>query len=217
MLKRLTLFLALTATAALAQTQRPLTPEPRYNLHRGDQISVHFPLSPEFDQQVTIQPDGFVVLTLGGEVKIAGLTLPEATRLINTNATTRLKDPNAQLTLTDFQHPYFIVAGEVASPNHYDLRDEMTALQALMLAGGSRISGKDTQVLLIHGAGTRQPTVRFLDLKHITSTSVAENPLLASGDIVFVPRNKITNAQQVANIITPFAGYAAPAASIAIR
>ncbi len=197
--------------------QRPLTPGARYKLHLGDQLTIHFPLSPEFDQPVTIQPDGFVVLTLGGEARIVGLTLPEATKLINEHATARLKDPDAQITLTDFQHPYFVVAGEVNAPNRYDLRQEMTALQALMIAGGARISGKETQVVLIHGAETGSPTIRILDMKHLTPKNVADTPLVVSGDIVFVPRNKITNAQQVAGLFAPLAGYAAPAATIAVH
>jgi polysaccharide export outer membrane protein len=190
-----------------------MMPEARYTIHLGDQLAVHYPLSPEFDQQVTVQPDGFVTLTLGGEAKLVGLTLTEATALINQHATKRLKDPNAQLVLTDFQHPYFVVAGEVNSPNRYELREDLTAFQGLMIAGGTRISGKSTQVILIHDPSSPNPTVRILNLKHLTASTLSDNPRLASGDIVFVPRNRITNIQQVTNLITPFAAYAEPAAT----
>jgi len=201
----------------LVAQQRPMLPDVRYKLHLGDQLTVHYPLSPEFDQQVTVQPDGFVTLTLGGEAKLAGLTLAEATALINEHATKRLKDPNAQLVLTDFQHPYFVVAGEVNSPNRYELREDLTAFQGLMIAGGTRISGKSTQVILIHDPSSAKPTVRILDLKHLTAATLSDNPRLSSGDIVFVPRNRITNAQQITDLITPFAGYASAATVVGSR
>ncbi len=187
----------------------------RYKLLPGDQIAVHFPLTPEFDQQVALEPDGYVVLNAGGEAKLGGLTLADATEVIKKQASIRLNNPEVHLVLMDFQHPYFVVAGEVNSPNRYDLREDITALQAVMMAGGIRISGKQEQVLLVHGAASGSPTVRQLNMKHLNSKSVSENPIIASGDIVFVPRNRITNLQQWTSIITPFAGYASPAANIA--
>ncbi len=209
----LALALATVFACGLLSAQQ-LQTRPRYQLHSGDQIAVHYPLTPEFDQQITIQPDGYVVLTMGGEAKVAGLTLGEATDLIKKNATVRLMDPEVHLALMDFQHPYFVVAGEVNAPNRYELREDTTALQALMLAGGARISSKPRQVLLIHGAATGQPTVRTLDMRHINSKFLAENPLLVAGDIVYVPRNTITNVQQWATLFAPFTSTVAPTADM---
>lgn len=178
-------------------------------------MSVHFPLTPEFDQQVTIQPDGYVILTVGGESKVAGLDVEQATTLIRDHASVRLKDPEVHLVLTDFQHPYFVVAGEVNNPNRYELREPLTALQAVMFAGGTRVSGKDTQIIYIHDAASPRPEVRSLNMRHINSKLLSENPSIQPGDIIFVPRSHLTNLQQWTNIITPIAGYASPAATIA--
>ncbi len=213
--KSLFILTMVSVIACSVMSAQQLQTRPRYKLLAGDQVAVHFPLTPEFDQQVTLEPDGYVVLTAGGEAKLGGLTLDEATGVIKKHASVRLNDPEVHLVLLDFQHPYFVVAGEVNSPNRYDLREEITALQAVMMAGGIRISGKQQQVLLVHGAASGNPTVRLLNMKHLTSKTVGENPIIASGDIVFVPRNRITNLQQWTSIITPFAGYASPAANIA--
>jgi len=40
-----------------------------------------FELSPEFNQTVVVQPDGFVTLKAVGDVKVVGQTVPELTRL----------------------------------------------------------------------------------------------------------------------------------------
>ena len=38
---------------------------PRYKIGAGDQFDVTFDLSPEFNQTVTVQPDGYVTLQIG--------------------------------------------------------------------------------------------------------------------------------------------------------
>jgi len=199
---------------AVAASGQQLHQRDRYIIHGGDQITVHFPLTPEFDQLVTVQPDGFVVINVGGNAKLAGLDLDQATDLIREHATVRLKDPEVHLVMTDFQHPYFVVAGEVNNPNRYDLRENITALQAVMFAGGSKVSGKESQVVYIHDAASGSPLVRVLNMKHKNARTAAEDPILQSGDIVFVPRTHLTDLAQWTNIISPIVGYASPATAV---
>src|ERR1700739_2904086 len=89
---------------------------PRYMLHAGDVITLDYRYTPEFNQTVTIQPDGYVSLDIVGEVKVSGLTLEEAHDQIATAASSRLNHPELTLTLKDFQRPYIVVAGEVVRP-----------------------------------------------------------------------------------------------------
>lgn len=199
----------------VAASGQQLQQRPRYLIHEGDQITVHFPLTPEFDQLVAVQPDGYVVMNVGGNAKLAGLDQDQATALIREHAMVRLKDPEVHLVMTDFQHPYFVVAGEVNNPNRYDLRENITALQAVMFAGGSKVTGKDSQVIYIHLAASGNPLVRVLNMKHKNARTAAETPILQSGDIVFVPRTHITDLAQWTNIISPIVGYATPVTAIA--
>src|SRR2546421_11710593 len=105
---------------ARAQDQTPprLTTviEERYRLQPGDVLEVQYRYSPEFNQTITIQPDGYVSLEIGGDVKVGGLTVEQARQAILRRASQRLQDPEATLILKEFQKPYFVVAGEVAQP-----------------------------------------------------------------------------------------------------
>src|SRR5437870_9876982 len=87
--------------AAHAQDQRPprLTnvTEERYRLQPGDVLEVQYRYSPEFNQTVTVQPDGYVSLEIGGDVKVAGLTIEETRRAILRKAAARLQDPVATI------------------------------------------------------------------------------------------------------------------------
>ena len=51
----------------------------RYRIQPNDVIEMSFRFTPEFNQVVTVQPDGFTPLQDAGEVKMAGLTVNEAT------------------------------------------------------------------------------------------------------------------------------------------
>ena len=200
------------ADVAGSQASPQLQQRERYRIHEGDQILIEFTYTPEFNQTVSVQPDGFVTLRVGGDVRVAGRTLDDMKALIEKSASVRLKDPVVALTLTDFQHPYFVVAGEAFAPLKYELREHLTVLQGLMLAGGIRQTGKEKQVVLIHGLGTADQQISLLDLKHVESSRIFEHDMdLSAGDIIFVPRNRLTRAIQVMQLVNSPAGYASTA------
>ena len=164
----------------------------RYTLHAGDVISLDYRYTPEFNQTVTIQPDGYVTLDIVGDVKIAGLTLDEVHDQIVKMASSRLNHPELNLTLKDFEHPYIVVAGEVAKPGKFELRDDTTALQAIMLAGGFKDSARDTKVVLFRRINQQMAEVRQLNLHNVHSTSDLEHDAeLQPGDMLLVTRNKL--------------------------
>ena len=164
----------------------------RYTLHAGDVISLDYRYTPEFNQTVTIQPDGYVTLDIVGDLKIAGLTLDEVHDQIVKMASSRLNHPELNLTLKDFEHPYIVVAGEVAKPGKFELRDDTTALQAIMLAGGFKDSARDTKVVLFRRINQQMAEVRQLNLHNVHRTSDLEHDTeLQPGDMLLVTRNKL--------------------------
>ena len=46
---------------------------------RDDVLNVSFPISPELNQTVTIQPDGYITLLNAGSVFVQGMTVPQVT------------------------------------------------------------------------------------------------------------------------------------------
>ena len=62
-----------------ANVDRPALQQryPRYQVTRSDVLSLSFPLSPEFNRQVTVQPDGYINLQSTGSVYVQGMTVPE--------------------------------------------------------------------------------------------------------------------------------------------
>ena len=178
--------------------------EERYRIVPGDVIDISYRYTPEFNQTVTIQPDGFVGLQIVGDIKIGGLTLDDARKKIAEKANVRLKDPEINLLLKEFQKPYFVVSGEVATGGKFEMRENVTALQAVMIAGGFKDSAKKSQIVVFRKLNEETAEVRTINLRSIQKTSDLENDLtLRSGDIVFVPRNtfsKIERFIRLANV-----------------
>jgi len=200
------LILALPMVAR-AQDQRPprltTVTEERYRLQPSDVLEVSFRYSPEFNQTVTVQPDGYISLEVSGDLKVAGTTVEEARRMILKKASERLQDPVATVMLKEFQRPYFVVAGEVAQPGRIEMRERVTALQAIMLAGGMKESAKSSQVVVFRKINSDMAEVKLLNLKSIRRTSDLENDLtLQPGDMVFVPRDKMTKIERFMKLVS---------------
>src|SRR2546429_9708247 len=104
-----TIFILGVAFVAHAQDPRPprltTVTEERYRLQPGDVLEVQFRYSPEFNQTVTVQPDGYITLEIGGDLKVAGFTIEQIRTSILRQARTRLQDPVATIVLKEFQRP----------------------------------------------------------------------------------------------------------------
>src|SRR5882762_1864397 len=75
---RRALIICLAAFLSLQSTVRAddkLHQRPQYVLHTGDVLSLDYRYTPEFNQTVTVQPDGYVNLNIVGNIKVSGLTI----------------------------------------------------------------------------------------------------------------------------------------------
>jgi polysaccharide export outer membrane protein len=206
-----------TGLAASAQTQtarpRQLSPtqqaprlgtfgaEDRYVLHPGDVLDIQYRYTPEFNQSVTVQPDGFISLEIGGDLKVSGRNLEQVRNGILAKASTRLASPEITVVLKEFQKPYVVVAGEVAQPGKFEMREKLTAIQAVLLAGGFKDSAKSSQILVFRKLNAETAEVRSLDFRTLKRTSDLENDLtLQPGDMILVPRNRISKIEHYVRI-----------------
>ena len=168
----------------------------RYLLKAGDVLQLSFPLTPDFDQIVTVQPDGFVTLRLLGDISVAGRTLPQLTEQLTSAYGKMLRNPLLTIDLKEFEKPFFVVGGEVGHPGKYDLRTDTTVIQAVSIAGGFRETAKHSQVLLIRRVSEGWAEVKSLDVKKmLRAKNVSEDLFLRPGDTVYVPKNTLSKVK----------------------
>lgn len=188
----------LAAGAALGQTTGFAERNARYHLQASDSVEVHYRYTPEFDQTVTVQPDGFVNLQIVGDLKLQGLTVDEARAAILARAGERLRDPEITVVLKDYEKPYFVVGGEVKNPGRFEMRGQVNAVQAIAMAGGFNApSALHSQVILYRRVGPDLAKAELLNLKAATSPSSTEPlPDLRPGDLLIVPQNRISKIER---------------------
>lgn len=175
--------------------------DPRYRLQPSDVLEIHYRYTPEFDQTVTVQPDGFVELRIVGDLKLEGLTLQQIKDTIVEKASQRLKDPEITLVLKEFEKPYFVVAGEVGTPGRFEMHGTVTAVEAIAMAGGFKNSAKHSQVILFRKITPELAKTQVLNLKAAMTGSTSEpNIDLQSGDMLIVPQNRISKVERVVKI-----------------
>lgn len=166
---------------------------PRYKIQNQDTLLISFPLSPELNQTVTVQPDGYVNMQTAGSVHIQGMTVPEVVDAMKKAYTGILNNPIINVDLEDYQKPFFTVSGQVGKPGQYDLRSDITVAEAIAVAGGLAPTAK-TQVFLFHRTSDDWFEVKKLNLKDVLNGKQPnEDAILRPGDMIFVPEKFITN------------------------
>jgi len=165
----------------------------RYTIHPSDTLELSFMLTPDFNQTVTVQPDGYITLRYVGDIPAAGQTLPELTASIKTAYSKILHDPVISVDPKDFEKPYFVVGGEVGKPGKYDWRGEVTLTQAIAMAGGFTDAAKHSQVLLFRRVSDQWTEARIINVKKMMSSrNLEEDPVLQPGDMLFIPKNALS-------------------------
>lgn len=185
---------------------------PRYQLHPGDVVDMSFPFSPEFNQTVTVQPDGFVTLREVGDMKVLDLTLPQLREALIARYQKILKSPEVNLLLKEFEKPYFLADGQVGHPGRYELRGPTTVVQGLALAGGfTKDTAKHSQVVLFRRIDNQWSETHVIDIKHmLANKNLSEDMELHPGDMIYVPQNSVSKITRflptpgVGMGITPF-------------
>jgi polysaccharide export outer membrane protein len=175
---------------------------PRYRLRYSDVLEIKFPLTPEYNETVTIMPDGFINLLHLTDLHVEGKTQAELTAMLEAGYGKILEEPEIQVRIVDFEKPYFIVGGQVKSPGKYEMRGDTSVGQAVNIAGGFTEAAKHSQILLLRRVSDEWVEVTDLDLDKIFLAKNSSNPdlnedlHLSPGDMVYVPDSFISKIKK---------------------
>jgi polysaccharide biosynthesis/export protein len=182
-----------------------------YRLERNDVFDLNFVLTPEFDQTVTVRPDGYISLRGEGDVMVLGQTIPEASATISAAYARILDNPTVAINLKDFEKPYFVAGGWVGKPGKYELRGETNLSQAIQVAGGLKDGAKTSNIILFRSTSNGWVEVKNINMKQILAgKDMREDVRLRPGDMFLVPKGafaKIAPFIPRANVGTYFQPY----------
>ena len=155
-------------------------------------------------QTYQVEEDGSVALPVIGHVNIAGLTRPQAAKLVeDLYRKSLLKDPIIELKITNLK---VTLLGEVSSQGSFPLiKDKTTLVEMIGQAGGLTKGANETNIKIIRG-DQLNPQVTLINLRDIQSIN-DPRAILQSGDIVYVSQNKRSvrneNLQNISAISQP--------------
>lgn len=182
-----------------------------YTFSPGDTIEIKFFYTPELNETQTVRPDGQIALQIIGEVTAEGKTPAELRGLLKRLYAPHLKDPEISVITRSFSNNRVFVGGQVLLPGSIEMAGKMTALEAIIQAGGIDYTDAEVKnvVVIRHHNGTRYGYL--LNLEPMLEGKEAQPFFLEPKDIVYVPRTQIAKLNQwidqYINRIVPQTGF----------
>lgn len=172
--------------------------EPQYQLVPGDQLDIVVGSAPELSRTLTVGPDGRIVMPMSQPIMAAGRTFTQLQASLSTELGQQLRDPRVSVTPRAYAPEQIYVGGQVGQPGTYTINNRIGALEAILMAGGTRSTAKAKQVAVLRRAPNGGMMMRSVNirggLKNIADYN--DTTQLRRGDIVFVPATTLAEVGQ---------------------
>jgi polysaccharide export outer membrane protein len=167
------------------------SPDYNYIIGPGDTLNVVVWRNPEISGAWPVRPDGKVTTTLVEDMPAAGRDPTTLAREIERTLSKYIRDPVVTVIVSGFQGPYsqqIRIIGEATHPQAIPYRQEMTALDVMIVVGGLTDFADGNRAILMRAAeGGKQYNVRLKDL--IKKGDISANVDMKPGDIVLIPQS----------------------------
>jgi protein involved in polysaccharide export with SLBB domain len=130
------------------------------------------------------------------DIKAAGLTPSQLDRVLTEKYSSTLRNAEVAVIVRSFAAYRVYVGGEVNSPGNLELSANMTALQAILQAGGFKKTAELGNIVVMRNQGTQEPLFVTLDLKGDVEALNHGDMLLKPYDILFIPKSGIAKLNQ---------------------
>lgn len=178
------LLLGVFASISSAQDNEPKGQEAA-TLIEGDVLSISFPAAEDLNTSQKVRRDGRITLPLVGEVVVAGLTPTELEEALLALYDTQLLTKEVSVTVTSSTYTFY-VNGAVLSPGKQLSDRRLTALEAIMEAGGPSPSANLKKVTIIRQEGDERKHHK-LNLKDVLEGKKKNIFYIQPSDIITVP------------------------------
>jgi polysaccharide biosynthesis/export protein len=194
--------------AACASVTEPLPPPPQigigppdtapaYRLQPGDVIELHVLSNPELNEQAVVAPDNRVTFQFAPGLVAGGHTLQEITDAADRAYKTTTRN-DLQVVLRSQVGTRVYVTGEVQVPTEVIANGQLSALSAISRAGGFKITAQKSEVVLMRRDDQNRPHLYALNIAAaMQGKDPSADVLLAPYDVIYVPRDRLSNASLV--------------------
>jgi polysaccharide export outer membrane protein len=167
----------------LAHAANPAIPE--YRLGSEDVIEVFVWKQPDLTATVVIRPDGRISLPLTNELEASGKTAIQLQKDITERLREYVTQPIVNVIVKQVNSLKISVLGEVRKPDVYRIKNQVTVLDAIAMAGGFTDFARPNRVIVIRNApfGTQRIKV---NVKQVVAEGSKAQFYLQPQDTVYV-------------------------------
>lgn len=163
-----------------------------YLLGVGDVLRISVWGHTELTTEVTIRPDGYLTFPLVGDHWAVDKTARQLSNELQEILAQFVVNPQVTVIVSQFRTLQVQVLGEVRSTGYYEIKAGSRLMDVLALAGGPTKTADLGRISLtryvLDTLGTDRTEVLQVNVNEFISTgSLMSNPLVASGDMIFVP------------------------------
>lgn len=178
------------AVPASAAPPAPVYTTPEYRLGAGDVVRISVYQNPDLALEARISETGVITYPLLGTVRLGGLSVPQAEKLISDGLRNGnfVRQPQVNLLLVQVRGHQASVLGMVNRPGRYPLETAgMRLTELLATAGGIALGGSDIATLTGERQGQRYR--QEVDLPALFRRDQAtDDPVVQNGDAIYVSR-----------------------------
>jgi polysaccharide export outer membrane protein len=190
--------LAFGSFGAAAQTQ-PAVAAPatataaEYRLGSGDVVRINVYQNPDLTLETRVTEAGIVSYPLLGAIRLGGLSVTAAEKLIaeGLRSGNFVKQPQVTLVVTQVRGNQASVLGQVNRPGRYPIEvADMRLTDLLAMAGGTAANGSD--IVIVTGTRDGQPLRLVVDLPTVFAPGGKDKDILINnGDSIWVDRQPV--------------------------
>ena len=171
LLAAMVLLIPLSWSAPGQQSKAVSFGDGEYFLGPEDVVQVWVWKEPDLSTTAVVRPDGKLSLPLIGELDAKEKTALQLQEEIRNRLRSYLADPVVTVIVKEINFPKISVLGKVNKPNVYTIKQKLTILDAIALAGGFTEFAKRDRVTIIRNNSSRQQRFQ-VNLKRLDKESV---------------------------------------------
>lgn len=180
-----------------------------FTINAGDVLYVRVYGHPDVaNEKIVVTPDGYLGMMLAGQVKVGGLTLDEATAVVEEKLSEYITNPKVGLSPDAIHSETATITGAVGHGGIFVLNNDMRLADLYALAGGSSVRNYDGQWLdaavLENAIFVRDgQTLPVNFSRAIKKGDALHNIKMRKGDYIYVPAKDDNFVYVIGDVVTP--------------
>jgi polysaccharide export outer membrane protein len=176
-----------TAGDSASPSPKPAKESPDYSIAPEDVLIIDVWKEPEISRTVPVRRDGKISLPLLNDLQAAGLTPTQLSSEIVEKLRATVIHPQVTVIVAQMSSQRIYILGQVTRGGAYPLVPEMTAVQALSIAGGLTPFAKAKKIYVMR-TENGQHKMFPVNYKEVVSGRMSQQDvLLKPGDTIVVP------------------------------